>query len=198
MIWDTNEHLWELRYGQLVDWMAENDNSACVPIASGALGSWVAKQRQSRAKGRLAPARVARLDAIGFVWDTPANDWNERFQELVAWKAATGHTRVPFNVGALGWWVNSQRQASRKGKLRPSRVDRLNAIGFACRGGGYVAAASDAPPPQQPPWAAQPAAPAGSSSYYGSPRDPPLSRQRLGGGGAAAASAGGGDARGTV
>lgn len=44
--------------------------------------------------------------------------------------AIHGHTRVPFDVGALGWWVSRQRQASRKHKLLQSRRDRLDALVF--------------------------------------------------------------------
>jgi hypothetical protein len=107
---------------------------ACVPIASGDLGVWVAKQRQLKRKGKLSAGREARLQAVGFVWDTAAADWEEKFSALMRWKAENGgDTRVPFNSpgeDGLGWWVATQRQARRKGKMGDERRERLDSIGF--------------------------------------------------------------------
>jgi len=129
MIWDTNANQWEMRYSELVQWVTTH-NHACVPIAQGVLGAWAAKQRQLHAKGKLSSERYERLTELSFVWDTPANDWNKQFNNLVNWKNLHGHTRVPFNDGILGWWVNTQRQAQRKNKLLETRRERLDNIGF--------------------------------------------------------------------
>eukprot|EP00170_Pyropia_yezoensis_P003594 contig_15004_g3604 len=129
MIWDTNANQWEMRYAELVQWVTTH-NHACVPIAQGVLGAWAAKQRQLHAKGKLSSERYERLSELSFVWDTPANDWNKQFNNLVNWKNLHGHTRVPFNDGILGWWVNTQRQAQRKNKLLETRRERLDNIDF--------------------------------------------------------------------
>jgi len=51
-------------------------------------------------------------------------------QEICEWTKERGHASVPFNEGELGWWVNTQRQTKRKGKLHPSREARLQSLGF--------------------------------------------------------------------
>lgn len=129
IVWDTNETQWELRVQQLLEYKRVH-GTACVPIADGELGAWTAKQRQLHAKGRLLQARHARLADLGFVFNMPGNDWEAQYARLCEWKAKHGHTRVPFVAGELGWWVNTQRQADRKGRLLPARKAKLDAIDF--------------------------------------------------------------------
>jgi hypothetical protein len=129
-VWNSNDLAWDERYRQLLTWTNEHGH-ACVPIADGDLGLWVAKQRQQKRKGKLAADRQSLLDAANFTWDTPSAEWNERFNSLVNWKEDTGDCRVPFNCASgLGWWVNTQRQARRKGKMSDERIERLDSIGF--------------------------------------------------------------------
>lgn len=137
-VWNTNEAAWETRFNELLQWVQTEGadakrGRACVPIASGDLGVWVAKQRQLRRKKKLSAERERRLNTLGFVWDTAAADWEEKFQALLEWKHANnGDTRVPFNSSGdgLGWWVATQRQTLRKGKISAERRERLDSIGF--------------------------------------------------------------------
>lgn len=128
-VWNTNDNAWDQHYERLKEYRDVNRH-VCVPIAAGVLGVWVAKQRQLKRRGKLAANREERLNDLGFVWDTPSLEWNEKFEALQQWKAAVGDCRVPFNAGELGWWVNTQRQRKRKGQLQPDREAKLNAIGF--------------------------------------------------------------------
>lgn len=59
--------------------------------------------------------------------------WEELFARLEAFHARHGHTEVPrFGEDrALGQWVNNQRSLHARGKLRPERAERLEALGFA-------------------------------------------------------------------
>ncbi len=95
------------------------------------LGSWVSDQR--KAKPKMPLERVQRLDLLAFVWDALAQNWETGFQELVAFKAHTGHVRVPqryvVNGFKLGVWVGTQR--STKGQMPQDRLTRLEAVGFA-------------------------------------------------------------------
>eukprot|EP00978_Attheya_sp_CCMP212_P012892 scaffold32182_cov48-Attheya_sp.AAC.1 len=67
--------------------------------------------------------------------------WNDRFQELVDFKAINGHTNVPQGSGPLGTWVHNHRTQYRQlkeGKHTPldnDRREKLNSIGFTfkCR-----------------------------------------------------------------
>jgi len=76
-------------------------------------------------------------------WDS----WDEKFKELVDFKAIHGHTNVPRRSGQLGTWVDNRRQAFRRSKegkclrLTNDRREKLESIGFVfkCR-------------PTGPPW----------------------------------------------
>lgn len=64
--------------------------------------------------------------------------WNRMFELLVGYGEEHGHCRVPSNYSVdpedgnkplrLGLWLCSQRQAKSKGKLRPDRETRLQAL----------------------------------------------------------------------
>jgi len=60
-------------------------------------------------------------------------NWEALVQALVAFKKDKGHCRVPQGWRGnpqLATWVDTQRQAFRKGKLSGERVARLEALGF--------------------------------------------------------------------
>lgn len=101
-----------------------------VPIAQGELGTWVSKQRQLRKRGKLTKEKVNALNSLNFTWCRAEEDWEDKFNRLVIWTRDHGHASVPFNEGELGWWVNTQRQCKRKGKLSVSREVRLKTLGF--------------------------------------------------------------------
>lgn len=75
---------------------------------------------------------MERLETLGFEWDPWTALWEKMFSELVRFKDEHGHCKVPI----MGWsenpelrtWVSSQR--SKRGKLSPDRVERLEALGF--------------------------------------------------------------------
>lgn len=127
--WNTNEAAWEARFQQLQLWKRDHGHS-CVPIAVGELGMWCAKARQLKRKNKLSQERIEKLESIGFTWSTASADWHEKFQSLKVFRDRYGHTDVPIDAGDLGWWVNSQRQSKRKGKLIQDREHLLDSIGF--------------------------------------------------------------------
>lgn len=128
-VWNTNEAAWDYRYNLLVHYVQQNGH-CCVPIADAALGMWVAKMRANYRRGKLPTHRVQKLEHIGFVWNTAEADWMDKFAKLLDFRAREGHACVPFNEGELGWWVNTQRQSKRKGKLYSERERLLNEAGF--------------------------------------------------------------------
>lgn len=121
--------MWEERFRRLTEWKRLHGHCA-VPIAQGELGTWVSKQRQLRKRGKLSKEKVDALDSLKFTWSTAEADWEEKFKRLCEWTGRNGHASVPFNEGELGWWVNTQRQCKRKGKLSRSREERLESLGF--------------------------------------------------------------------
>ncbi|EJK46475.1 hypothetical protein THAOC_34853, partial [Thalassiosira oceanica] len=63
--------------------------------------------------------------------------WNDRYRELVAYKAEHGDCNVSQSQKPLGKWVDNQRQLQRRGELREGRVKELEKLGFVwvvCRG----------------------------------------------------------------
>lgn len=121
--------MWEARFKALIEWKMVHGHCV-VPIAQGELGTWVSKQRQQKKRGKLGKDKVDMLQRIGFVWSTAEADWDEKYRRLELFKSIHGHVSVPFNAGDLGWWVNTQRQAKRKGKLSREREIRLDRLGF--------------------------------------------------------------------
>eukprot|EP00538_Stauroneis_constricta_P013077 CAMPEP_0119559976 /NCGR_PEP_ID=MMETSP1352-20130426/13689_1 /TAXON_ID=265584 /ORGANISM="Stauroneis constricta, Strain CCMP1120" /LENGTH=575 /DNA_ID=CAMNT_0007607819 /DNA_START=138 /DNA_END=1865 /DNA_ORIENTATION=+ len=138
---------WRARYKELVEFKHRFGHSAVphshtenVPLAQ-----WVKRQRyQKRLKqeGRhctMTDEREQLLDAIGFVWDSHIALWEERFDELLGYKAQHGHCAVPARYQpnpTLAIWVKCQRrqyrimQEGKKSNMTYERIDRLNSIGF--------------------------------------------------------------------
>ncbi len=99
------------------------------------LGGWVSERRQRAKRGRLTPEQIAALDALGIVWDPAAEDFARGVAELQKFVAEHGHARVPqahrtADGFLLGVWVNSRRQARRKGQTTPEQIATLDALGF--------------------------------------------------------------------
>lgn len=128
-VWNTVTAMWDERFRRLCLWRAQHGHCA-VPIAQGDLGIWVSKQRQLKKKRKLSQDKIDRLNSLAFTWSTTDADWDDKFKRLTAWRRRNGHCSVPFNEGELGWWVNTQRQCKRKGKLSGSRQKELDSIGF--------------------------------------------------------------------
>ncbi|EJK66791.1 hypothetical protein THAOC_12252 [Thalassiosira oceanica] len=84
--------------------------------------------------GSLEQDRVDRLNSIGFKWSHlvkgPNVPWENRFNELVQYKAKHGDCNVPWSQSKLGRWVDCQRNTYKNDKLSQDRIDRLNDIGF--------------------------------------------------------------------
>jgi Helicase associated domain len=107
---------------------------------SGCVGSWVSNQRHSYATGRLAPDRVARLEATdGWLWATTRSrrgrPWEQSYNKLRRYIEEHGDARVPPDYVdedgfQLGIWCAGQRTTRREGRLSDDRVAALDALGF--------------------------------------------------------------------
>jgi hypothetical protein len=134
-IWDPFTDQWEEGFQHLQAFV--NEQGDCrVPATHVAadgyrLGQWVQVRRIQ--EGRASTERKARLDALGFVWDVLADQWEEGFQHLQAFVNEQGDCRVPFtHLSAdgyrLGAWVNKLRQ--KQNGMPAERKARLDALGF--------------------------------------------------------------------
>jgi superfamily II DNA or RNA helicase len=132
-VWDIHTAAWEEGFSKLLQF--KTDKGHCkVPrgfkLADFNLGNWVKVQRFT--KETMPAERRQRLDDIGFVWDPYADQWEEGFSNLSAFKEIEGHCRVPvgykLNGFKLGTWVRNQ--GTSKDRMPPERKQRLDDIGF--------------------------------------------------------------------
>lgn len=109
------------------------------------LARWVKRQRYQfklRKEGKqstISQERVILLEKIGFVWDSQASTWDNRFNELREFRRICSHCNVPSNFPAnpqLATWVKCQRRQRKllmQGKLSNisrERIAELESLGF--------------------------------------------------------------------
>ncbi len=99
------------------------------------LGSWCQGHRGDRKAGKLSTQRVAALDALGFVWDPLADDFDRGLAELAAYAEEHGDARVPpkyitSNGFKLGGWCDSRRQERKASALTTKKINALDALRF--------------------------------------------------------------------
>jgi hypothetical protein len=132
-VWDTFAEAWEEGFSKLEIFKAR-EGHCLVPksfLEDGyKLGHWVGEQRKK--KDQIPAHRRHRLEALGFVWNTLSEAWEEGFSKLEIFKAREGHCLVPArfeeNSHKLGQWVGTQRK--NKAQMSADRRHRLDAIGF--------------------------------------------------------------------
>ena len=86
-----------------------------------ALGAWVSSRRQDARKGRLRAEQIAALDALGFVWDQRAEDFERGLTVLRAFVTNHGHARVTKDHRAEDGFA---RAGPGGGRYSPSWVPR--------------------------------------------------------------------------
>jgi superfamily II DNA or RNA helicase len=112
-----HENVWDEMFRTLETFVMR-EGHANVPngfIESGKpLRTWVVTQRAKRNLGTLTAQRIAKLDALGFVWDALAARFETKLSALKSYYAREGHTKMPrsFMEGdvALGKWMYNLRK----------------------------------------------------------------------------------------
>ena len=119
------------------------------------LGDWCFNVRRSRrlleegnqkqGAVKLSNAEIERLDALGFQWESRITTFDERIEELRAFKAKFGHCNVTKSKSAsnkpylsLGQWCNNVRRSRRlmeggkpsDRKLTKDQIECLDSLGF--------------------------------------------------------------------
>jgi hypothetical protein len=131
--WRIADVQWETHFQELLAYAEAHNDSTEVPQDC-TLGQWVKRQRVLHARGELPAERQAPLDSIGFVWNVYDEQWQKRYDALVAFKLANGGSvLVPTRVGGvanpLGRWLSEQRKRWRAGSLAAEHVAKLEALG---------------------------------------------------------------------
>lgn len=153
----TNDRVCRLRIRHDAQWQEqfqklrrfkEAYGHCCVPITfekDQLLARWVKRQRyqykrnEQGKQANIDSARIQSLESIGFIWNTHAATWEQKFNELVAYQEARGHCHIPYqdpeNI-QLSIWAKCQRRQYKLFRLgRPSnmtvhRIEALQNLGF--------------------------------------------------------------------
>ncbi|MBF0346223.1 MAG: Helicase associated domain protein [Magnetococcales bacterium] len=134
-VWDFDAWEWEHYYGKLLRFKSLNPHAWVTdPFPRDPeLGTWAARQRQLQQKGRLEEHRRQQLDEAGFVWDLEAADWQQELQQLVVFRRLYGHAQVEIDDArhpGLAAWCQKQRDLRQKRQLISDRVRQLDETGF--------------------------------------------------------------------
>jgi hypothetical protein len=132
--WGPHEATWEERYTELVAYRQTHGHCNVPAREESRLGMWLSNQRTAYKKGssNLTPERLKRLEELGVRWDRYEAAWEERYNELVAYRQMHDHCDVPQSEETgLGQWLSNQRVAYKKGssELTEKRQKRLEALG---------------------------------------------------------------------
>jgi len=135
-VWDD---YWEKAYEAFQQYIKEN-NSVEVPngfvLPNGyKLGSWVIRQRQYNRKNKLSPEKIARLDKLGFVWDSGDAQWAKAYSKYEQYIKENNSVEVPRvyilpDGFRLGGWIGRQREKRKKNAISSMRIAKLDKLGF--------------------------------------------------------------------
>lgn len=100
-----------------------------------ALGEWIVYNRQRYLGGNLTQNRIERLEAIGMVWSTSNDLWEQNYAAATQYYLEHGDLEVPIKYETpsgfgLGIWLGAQRAAHKAGELPQEQVERLDALGM--------------------------------------------------------------------
>lgn len=100
-----------------------------------ALGEWIVYNRQRYLGGNLTQNRIERLEAIGMVWSTSNDLWEQNYAAATQYYLEHGDLEVPIKFETpsgfgLGVWLGAQRAAHKAGELPQEQVERLDALGM--------------------------------------------------------------------
>jgi len=100
-----------------------------------ALGEWIVYNRQRYLGGNLTQNRIERLEAIGMVWSTSNDLWEQNYAAATQYYLEHGGLEVPIKYETpsgfgLGVWLGAQRAAHKAGELPQEQVERLDALGM--------------------------------------------------------------------
>jgi hypothetical protein len=141
-VWNAQEAAWERQLTDLKEYR-EHEGHFLVPVGHSKfpkLGSWVKEQRRHYVlmkqgkQSNMSDERFAKLNSLGFCWNTHEALWLERFHDLSHYKRTNGHSVVPTKCQEnqrLGTWVHHQRREYKKyrqGKSSHMTAERIEAL----------------------------------------------------------------------
>jgi superfamily II DNA or RNA helicase len=98
------------------------------------LSDWLSKQRTAYRLGLLSSEHQNALENCGMNWDMTPIAWEERFEELKAYRNSFGDCDVPYewpeNI-EMARWLGKQQTAYRRGELEESKLRKLEDLGVS-------------------------------------------------------------------
>ena len=99
------------------------------------LGRWLVAQRYNYHKGTLLAERKQALDKLHMVWDTFDYAWADGYRHAKEYFEAHGNLKMRNDYVcqdgyALGQWLNTNKDAYKKGKITEERFNALNRLGI--------------------------------------------------------------------
>ena len=140
---ETYDETFNAMFNALEMWKSESRvDHAIVPrgvtVGEHQLGEWIHNLRNSKKKydkgesTLLTVNQISRLDDAGMVWENVADaTWNLRYDELLQYYQANGHSKVPKTTPVLGPWVHYQKKLFNKSKLTEEKIEKLNSLDFS-------------------------------------------------------------------
>lgn len=133
------EAAWEKGFASAQKYRAEHGD-LLVPVRyrdknDFALGEWIVYNRQRYLGGNLTQNRIERLEAIGMVWSTSNDLWEQNYAAATQYYLEHGDLEVPIKYETpsgfgLGVWLGAQRAAHKAGELPQEQLERLDALGM--------------------------------------------------------------------
>ncbi|CAJ1934501.1 unnamed protein product [Cylindrotheca closterium] len=142
------EAQWQEQFQKLVQYKLTHGH-CCVPHScqeDPVLARWVKRQRYQYKKfndndhtSTMTTRRIRDLESLGFVWKSHASAWEEKFNELKAFKHQRGHCNVPAHYPentALSTWVKCQRRqyklfmSGASASMTMGRLRQLKSVDF--------------------------------------------------------------------
>lgn len=139
IVWRPTDEAWEAGYAAARVYHKVYGNlrvraGAAIGDPPYALGAWIANQRAKRRVKKLSAEQIARLDALGMVWNPALDAWTRGINAARRYHAAHGHLRVrPGEDAHLHRWLDDQRESHTRGRLFGTRAAELEALGICWR-----------------------------------------------------------------
>lgn len=138
-IFDPFEESWQVNFNELVKYLEENNGkyppqSSKLPKVK-RLAIWVGSQRLNYKNKILSKEKLAKLQSIGFIFDSQEESWQINLDQLTEYlKANDGKYPSPDDpnpeIRKISTWVNFQRKYYKTKKLSADKIKKLKSIGF--------------------------------------------------------------------
>jgi len=120
--YEVRPSVFQERVDQVTAFVAEHGR---LPKFAEDNGKWISHQRQAYRNGKLSPERIQTIGEIP-LWTWGEDTFKTAVAEVTAF--VSEHGRLPKFAEDNGKWIDYQRQAYRKGKLSPERIQTIGEI----------------------------------------------------------------------